>query len=403
VVLQEAAGQGSTPSVVWDPTGASGVGQLTITIDSSASVATSLASIQAAVAKSGSPFSMDYSGATALVGSGTAGVDSTVAATTGAYQGLSDPVFAAGANAVTGANATFSGGVTNGGGLLDDVSFQLTGSAGSSYTFNFNAGAQLGDMLSAINAQTSTTGVSAAANSNNGLTFSSTDVGSAASVKVDVNSEDGSKVFTNGLVAYGTTTAASEANGTDVAGTINGVNASGSGSTLSINNSSLSASVTFKAGTSGQSNFTIEGGGALFQLGPNVVGSEQADIGIQSVGTNALGGAAGLLSELASGGTAALATSPSLANSIVNQAITQVSDLRGRLGAFQSTTLQSNVSALNDTLQNLTAAQSSIQDTDFATESASLTRAQVLVQSGISVLSIANKQPQNVLALLQNA
>jgi flagellin len=402
VVLQEAAGQGTTPSVVWNPTGAAGVGQLTITIDSSASVATSLASIQSAVAKSGSPFTMDYSGATALIGSGTAGIDSTQAAAGGAYQGLSDPVFASGAAAVTGANTTFSGGQSSGGGLLDDVSFQLTGSTGN-YTFNFNAGAQLTDIISAINAQTSTTGVTAAANSNNGLTFSSTGVGSTATVKVAVDSEDGSQAFTNGLTAHGTTSAATQATGTDVQGTINGVTANGSGNTLSINNSNLSASVTLKAGASGQSDFTITGGGALFQLGPNVVANEQADLGIQSVDASSLGGIDGLLSELGSGGTAALATNPSLANSIVNEAISQVSDLRGRLGAFQSTTLESNVSSLNDTLQNLTSAQSSIKDADFAAESANLTRAQVLEQSGISVLAIANKLPQNVLSLLQNA
>ena len=44
-----------------------------------------------------------------------------------------------------------------------------------------------------------------------------------------------------------------------------------------------------------------------------------------------------------------------------------------------------------------------IRDADFAAETAALTRAQVLVQSGTQVLAIANQQPQNVLALLRNA
>ncbi|MBN2291555.1 MAG: flagellin, partial [Pirellulales bacterium] len=48
-----------------------------------------------------------------------------------------------------------------------------------------------------------------------------------------------------------------------------------------------------------------------------------------------------------------------------------------------------------------TEAESSIRDADFAAESANLTRAQILVQSGISVLSMANQNPQNVLALLR--
>jgi flagellin len=199
-----------------------------------------------------------------------------------------------------------------------------------------------------------------------------------------------------------TNAAATRATGSDVQGTINGITASGSGNTLSVNNANLSASVTLNAGTSGQSNFTITGGGALFQLGADVVSNQQARLGIQSVDTSSLGGSDGLLYTLGSGGTAALATNPSLASSIVGEAISQVANLRGRLGAFQSTTLESNVSSLTNTVQNLTSAQSSIQDADFAAESANLTRAQVLVQSGVAVLSVANKAPQNILALLQN-
>jgi flagellin len=397
----EKAGQGTTPSAVWDATANGGAGELDITVDSSTGVTTTLAAIKNAVAQSGAPLSMTSAGATSVVGSGTPGTTYAGVPTAGTYNGLSTTSGTGGANAVVGADATMSGGTPAAGGLLDDVTFQLSGAAGSQ-TFSFTAGAEISDIVSAINAQSGATGVTAAANNSDGLTFSSTGVGSSASVKVDVVSDDGSKAFTNGLVTHGTSTAATQATGTDVQGTINGITASGSGNTLSINNANLSASVTIKTGTSGQSNFTITGGGALFQLGPNVTGSEQADLGIQSVNTTSLGGSAGLLYQLGSGGTAALATSPSVANSIVSQAISQVSDLRGRLGAFQSTTLESNVSALNDTLQNLTSAQSSIQDADFAAESANLTRAQVLVQSGVSVLAVANKQPQNILALLQN-
>ena len=56
---------------------------------------------------------------------------------------------------------------------------------------------------------------------------------------------------------------------------------------------------------------------------------------------------------------------------------------------------------MNDTLENLSTAQSSIRDADFAAESANLTRAQILVQSGTAVLQIANQNPQNVLQLLK--
>ena len=50
---------------------------------------------------------------------------------------------------------------------------------------------------------------------------------------------------------------------------------------------------------------------------------------------------------------------------------------------------------------NLSEAESSIRDAEYAAEAANLTRAQILVQSGTTVLQIANSNPQNVLALLR--
>jgi len=81
--------------------------------------------------------------------------------------------------------------------------------------------------------------------------------------------------------------------------------------------------------------------------------------------------------------------------------IAKVVSTRGRLGAFQSTTLESNLVSLSDARANLQEAESSIRDADFAQESANLTRAQILVQSGTNVLSLANQNPRNVLSLLR--
>jgi flagellin-like hook-associated protein FlgL len=107
------------------------------------------------------------------------------------------------------------------------------------------------------------------------------------------------------------------------------------------------------------------------------------------------------LFEIRSGNSKSLANDPNAAAKIVDEVITKVTGLRGRLGAFQKTTLETNIFALSDTLENLTDAESKIRDADFAAESAALTRAQILVQSSTSVLSIANSNPQNVLALLR--
>ena len=77
-----------------------------------------------------------------------------------------------------------------------------------------------------------------------------------------------------------------------------------------------------------------------------------------------------------------------------------VSKLRGRLGSFQANTLEKTINTLTVTNENLASAQSAIQDTDFASETSSMTRSQILVQSATSVLAQANAAPQNILSLL---
>src|SRR5205807_2194637 len=123
----------------------------------------------------------------------------------------------------------------------------------------------------------------------------------------------------------------------------------------------------------------------------------------QGVSTAYLGGVDGKLYELRSGGDKSLTNDVNGAAKIVDEVISQVTGLRGRLGAFQKTTLDTNIATLNDTVANLTDAQSSIRDADFAAESANLSRAQILVQSGTQVLQIANQNPQQVLSLLRGA
>jgi flagellin len=84
----------------------------------------------------------------------------------------------------------------------------------------------------------------------------------------------------------------------------------------------------------------------------------------------------------------------------IDQAITDVDTLRGTFGAIQSR-FESTVSSLQATSENVSAARSRIQDTDFAAETANLTRSQILQQAGLAMLAQANSGPQSVLALLQ--
>lgn len=84
---------------------------------------------------------------------------------------------------------------------------------------------------------------------------------------------------------------------------------------------------------------------------------------------------------------------------LVDSAISTVSTRRGTLGGVQNR-LGSTINNLQIAAENLSAANSRIADADFAVETAALTRSQIIVQAGISVLSQANVLPQNALALL---
>ncbi|HIC06802.1 MAG TPA: flagellin [Candidatus Lambdaproteobacteria bacterium] len=85
---------------------------------------------------------------------------------------------------------------------------------------------------------------------------------------------------------------------------------------------------------------------------------------------------------------------------IIDQALTEVATVRGELGAFQKHTLESNLTSLQVAAENMTAAESTIRDTDMAQELATFTRNQIMTQSATAQLAQANAMPQHVLRLL---
>jgi flagellin len=84
----------------------------------------------------------------------------------------------------------------------------------------------------------------------------------------------------------------------------------------------------------------------------------------------------------------------------MDAALTSVSTLRSTLGAIQNR-FDSTINSLQAVSENLSASRSRIQDTDFASETAALTRAQILQQAGTAMVAQANTVPQNVLSLLR--
>lgn len=267
-------------------------------------------------------------------------------------------------------------------------------------TLSFPASAENVDIVQAINGTSDATGVSATVSSvaTAGFKLNSQTYGSDAFVSVTERSPGSALTFVDRAGVTDTRVV-----GTDAAGTVNGSSTTGDGLVLSLSTSMLKMEVTLAQGDwASSSTFHITGGGALFQLGPQATINLQENIGIRSMQANRLGNAVvGYLSELKSGQPHALKTKTfKQASDILDSVITQVSVQRGRLGAFERNTLQPNINQLQITTENLTAAESTIRDTDFATETTLLTRNQILVQAGNSILAIANAQSQNVLTLL---
>ena len=131
----------------------------------------------------------------------------------------------------------------------------------------------------------------------------------------------------------------------------------------------------------------------VFQVGANnVTNVDTLSVGLVSVLASDLGITA---LDIGSAG------SPTTAITGIDAAIDVVVAARGDLGALQNR-LQSTITNLGVSVENLTAAESRIRDVDVASESAELTRNSILQQASIAVLAQANVQPQNALQLLQN-
>jgi flagellin len=193
--------------------------------------------------------------------------------------------------------------------------------------------------------------------------------------------------------------------GRDAAVTINGSEAQSNGLAISYRSSNLDIEFDLDPSfnQAGSDNFYVTGGGATFALGSKVTETDKASIGIASVSTGGLGdNISGYLSALASGGDASLdSDNLVVAQRIVDKAVKQVSQLRGRLGAFQKFTIGSTINSLGVAFENVSASESAIRDTDFAEETANLTRSQILAQAATTVLAQANASPQAALSLLR--
>jgi flagellin len=138
---------------------------------------------------------------------------------------------------------------------------------------------------------------------------------------------------------------------------------------------------TFQVGANGSSSdqIAVNLSTAAFGSGSSLTGFDSAGLGVGSL-------------DLTSAGTAAI--------DAIDKAIKGVSTARATLGAYQNR-FEHTINNLNVAVENLSASESRIRDTDMAQEMVSFTRSQILTQAGTSMLAQANQAPQNVLSLLR--
>ncbi|HBC58761.1 MAG TPA: flagellin domain-containing protein [Gammaproteobacteria bacterium] len=306
-------------------------------------------------------------------GSGTAtiGVNSTAAAVANAVNAESSTT------GVT-AEATTSASL---GSLSADgtVTFSLFGS--NTTAANISATVTTGDLTSlakAINDQTGTTGVTATlTGSNNGISL-------ALTTGENIQITD----FTHSAAAG---PSSSDIDGTETSMTVTG----GGGSAVTLydggnlrgdqDSTVVGGTVTFRS--SGSFNITSDASSTI--SGGNVT---VFDVDTGEANTSTLSAIDNVDISNQTGANDAI--------SVVDGALSQIDEIRSSLGAIQNR-FETTISNLNTISENLSAARSRIMDTDFALETASLTRAQIAQQAGIAMLSQANSLPQLVLSLLQ--
>lgn len=317
--------------------------------------------------------------------------------------------------------------------LLSGVTLRIKGADGVR-ELSFLSGTSYAQVISAINSNSAITGVQAElinGDANSGIVFSSTDYGSKGFVSVERVGKPDAAVDNFNLFKFDANAdfpggspfpwtnpslvAATRDEGRNVSALVNGILATGDGLNVSINSPNLSLKLLLDESYATDpsldpKSFQITGGGALFQLGPNINALQQTNIGVQSTAAESLGGflingSIEFLSSLQTGQGNSLDEADARNDftpleKIITQSIDEVTILRGRLGAFERNVLDTSTRSMQSAFENLTASRSIIRDADFAAESSALTRAQILQSAGTTVLALANQSAQNVLQLL---
>ena len=285
-----------------------------------------------------------------------------------------------------------------------------------SATINVGATDTAQTLASNINGAAEKTGITASAKTEQSAKFVASGVYSLG-LKSD-NGTAANVTFTVGaaLNASGLASAVSAFNdvaaSTGVTAKLNSTNdglilTNASGNNITLQNNSVNAASTVTAaaidstGAVGASATIAASGGTATTMGYISMNSDKGFSIGNVTGTNAVVAAGATLNSV-SGIDVSTVNGSNNALKVLDSALAAVNGQRASFGALQSR-FETAVSNLESTSENLSASRSRIQDTDFAAETAKLTRGQILQQAGTAMLAQANSLPNGVLSLLRGS
>ncbi|MFQ5807359.1 MAG: flagellin [Phycisphaerae bacterium] len=274
-----------------------------------------------------------------------------------------------------------------------DTAINVHGKDGA-VVIQISQGENLSSVAAKINAATAQTGVTASANGGD-LSLLSSDYGSDAFVRVTVVGDTNDTSFS-----------AQDDTGTDAEINVNGQAAAVDGKSVSYSTSGVSFSFDItdafnQSAVGTTTSFTVDAsGGATFQLG--TTSQTRHTIGIDGLYTYLLGNRdKGYLESLGGGKSNSLINDPNQAAQIASVAAEQLATVQGRIGGFLKFQVTSALNQQTATKESYSAALSTIRDVDYAQATADLSRQNVLMQSAMSLLGLANQQAMQVLTLLR--
>jgi len=304
------------------------------------------------------------------------------------------------------ADAVTAGGLTSPSGVL--VINGITVTTSSDGVSSTDADASAKAVAAGINATTATSNVTAAANAT---------TANLGTVAADANGFSGANFSINGVNIAVAASLSGDSDGA-VQAAVNAVS-NQTGVTAALDSSS---NLVLTAADGRNIQITTDGGNdaAVFGAATFSLNAANDDVVVGTVTIQSdsaivvdTGIAQATHGMLISAGTTAVSTTNALVNvdlstvtgantaiDNLDRALDTVNSMRADLGAVQSR-FESTINRLTTTAENLSAARSRIMDADFAVETASLTRAQILQQAGVAILAQANQQPQLALQLLR--